>query len=191
VPELLQALFTAIADVLTKWFKTQGQVMPPTTPVVIPPPAIHPVRQWFIDRLGWTEQDHDKELAKGWIYTQLKNFKTVIGISNAWCAMAVNTALVTNGYVGTGDAGADSFIGYGPQVEPQEDAICVIRHVSGRFHVTLFSKWVDKEKKIGRFLGGNQNDSICYADYNVSGNKSGRDELISCCMPIKAKAKTT
>ena len=35
-------------------------------------------------RLGWTEFDHDAEIAKDWPLVGL-NYKTVIGTSHAWC----------------------------------------------------------------------------------------------------------
>lgn len=148
----------------------------PITPPASPPDLISiPWFKWFSDRLGWTEFDHDKELSKGWKYCGL-DYTTVIGSSHAWCAMALNTALIESGYKGTGSAAASSFEKYGTPCDWIQGAIVPIRHVGGSHHVTLFHHWVIKENRVAACLGGNQQNSISIAHYNLSGNSSGHEE---------------
>ena len=138
---------------------------------------------WFKIRNGWTEFNHTEELSKGWIYTNVPNYKTVIGSTYAWCAMSMNTALETNGYKGTKDAGAISFKNYGMPCEPKIGSIIVLQHSSGRHHVTTFVGWYDEKKTIMLGHGGNQSDAINVSKFNVSGNALGCDQIIACRWP--------
>jgi uncharacterized protein (TIGR02594 family) len=141
--------------------------------------------KWFNDRLGWTEFNKTKELSMGWKYTNVPNYKTVIGSTYAWCAMSLNTALETNGFKGTKDAAAVSFKNYGTPCEPKEGAIIVLQHSSGKHHVTVFKGWYDEKKTIMLGLGGNQNNSINVSKFNVSGNAYGCDQIIASRWPVK------
>lgn len=140
---------------------------------------IPPWVKWFNDRIGWTEFNHDKELSKGWKWTQVKSYKTVIGSAYAWCAMSLNTSLEENGLHGTMDAGADSFAHFGQRCDFKLGAILPIRHASGRHHVNIFIKWYDEAKKLAYCIGGNQGNAITIAIYNLSGNAHEHDEVMS------------
>lgn len=141
--------------------------------------------KWFDDRIGWTEFTHDKELSKGWKYTNVPSYKTVIGSNYAWCAMALCTALEENGYKGTKNAAAKSFVSLGLPCELVDGAIVVIKHTSGRHHVTLFNGWFNKEKKLMLGKGANQSNAVNVTKFNVSGNKNGCDEIIAIRWPVR------
>ena len=141
--------------------------------------------KWFQDRNGWTEFSHTAELSKGWKFTNVPNYKTVIGRTYAWCAMSLNTALETNGYKGTKDAAAISFKNYGLPCDYIIGAIIVLQHSSGQHHVTTFAGWYDEAKKIMLCLGGNQGNAINISKFNISGNSLGCDQVIACRWPVK------
>ncbi len=149
-----------------------------------------PWRQWFLERFGWTEFNHNAELAKGWPLVGLPQYKSVIGKTHAWCGMALATALHSCGLtIAKGAAGAANWSGYGTSIGwrhvgiPQ-GAIVVIRHFHGGHHVTT----ADRDHKVGeavlQALGGNQHDSINVTHFNVSGNHAGHDEIIYVGWPI-------
>ena len=157
----------------------------PIDPVKPIPELNEPVWfKWFMDRYGWTEFNHDKELSKGWKYTNCKSYKSVIGSDNAWCAMSLCTALEENGYKSSNDAAAVSFKNYGTACDYVKGAIIVIRHSSGAHHVTLFNTWVESGK-IMLCTGGNQSNAINTTKFNVSGNNNGCDQVVACRWPIK------
>lgn len=180
--ENVQTILKMVAELK---FSQVTKVPDSVTKPVISNTSSTPWVDWFIARKGWTEFDHDAELSKGWKYTNVPEYKTVIGANYAWCAQALNTALEINGYKGTKDASAISFQYYGNACSYLIGAIAVIQHVSGAHHVTTFAGWKDQTNKIGYFLGGNQQNSICVAEYNVSGNANGHDEIIALRWPIK------
>ncbi len=103
-----------------------------------------------------------------------------------WCAAGLNACLHEAGYKGTNSAGAASFDHYGiPLLEPSYGAIIRIQHVGGGHHVTTFSRWIDKSKHIGEFLGCNQSNMVKYSIYNVSGNAHGHDQIAAIRWPVK------
>lgn len=170
---------------------------PVATPVVNPPGGVHydtgddalcPWVGFLNSRLGWTEFDHDQQLSVDWHLSGL-NYKTVIGLVHAWCAMEANASLYYTGYVGTHNAGALSFEHLGIQCEFKRGAWVPIRHANGGSHITCFLYWVDEKNKIFAGIGGNQGDSIKVSHFNISGNHLGHDECVSGPRwPIKAIA---
>lgn len=160
---------------------------PPATvtslPAPKPDPVPDPVTQtpwvdWFKARDGWTEFDHDKELSKGWKYCGL-DYTTVQGSDHAWCAMALNTALIENGYKGTGSAAAASFAKYGVPCGFVRGAIIPILHAGGGHHVTTFDHWVDETQRLAALRGANQSNAVRVSVYNLSGNSHGHDEVMN------------
>lgn len=159
-----------------------GKVLPP------PPMGVYPWRQWFLDRLGWTEFDHDKELSVGWKFTNVPSYPTVIGAHYAWCAESLNFALATTGYQYSHDAGAISFVGVGTSVDWKTKgvplaAIVVIEHPDGEHHVTTANRDHKPGELILEALGGNQNNSICVEIFKVS---PGNHKILYVGMPVKA-----
>ena len=112
---------------------------------------------WFEQRLGWTEFDHDKELSRGWRLTSdCKSFRTVVGEEHAWCGMSLATALDDNGWQYPEECeAAIAYAKYGVKVAPETlYAIAVIEHASGKHHVAI---WMGDRM----ILGGNQDNKIC------------------------------
>lgn len=147
-----------------------------------------PWRQWFLDRLGWTEFDHDKELSEGWKYTNVPSYKTVIGSIYAWCAMSLDTALAVNGYKYSHDAAAISFIGVGTSVDWKSigiplAAFVVIEHATGGHHVTTANRTHKAGEMVLEALGGNQNNEICVETFDVS---PGHHKILYVGYPVKA-----
>lgn len=138
-----------------------------------------PWMEFMSAKLGWTEFDHDKELSKYWKYTNVPEYRTVIGAEHAWCAMLVCGALEETGYKSTRDAGADSFMYYGEKLStPKRGAVCVIKtgNTDSGYHVTFFDHFDDSGDLV--CLGGNQGDSVCYRTYSKS-------KLAACRWPVK------
>lgn len=129
---------------------------------------------WMTERMGWTEFDHTKELAKYWKLTNVPDYDTVIGSKYAWCALGINAALHDTGYKGNGRADAHSFVNYGTSCELKPGCIVVIQTSIG-YHVTFCFRIVDKDTFIGR--GSNQNNSICDEVFN-------RHSIVHTCWPI-------
>lgn len=135
---------------------------------------------WFINRLGWTEYTHDKELSKGWPLTKhCKHFKSVIGKVRAWCGMSLATALHESGYqypeqcetafeyekCGT-EIPVDGFIPKGALI------------VLTTSHVCVAYKDCSASDAYISVIGGNQSDSICV-------KKEPRRKIKAARWPIK------
>lgn len=130
-------------------------------------------------RLGWTEFDHDAEIAKDWGLVGLPQYKTVIGTSHAWCGLACAVALNSGGLKHPrGAAGAANWTGWGEPSEYVCGAFLPLRHASGGRHICCFLYWHDKEKKLAACIGGNQSNKYSIAVYNLSGNANGHDEVV-------------
>lgn len=151
-----------------------------------------PWRQWFLDRLGWTEVLRDEELSKGWVLTKYcKKFKTVIGAKYSWCGMSLATALDSCGYqYPEACERAEEWKTCGlpiawKTVGIPKGAIVVIKHPLGGHHVTTS----DEDHTPGEIriacLGGNQGNAIKRSIYNVSGKEHGHDEVVAVRMPIQ------
>lgn len=131
-------------------------------------------------RIGWTEQSHDKEIAADWPLVGLPQFKTVIGSSHAWCGLACATALHSGGLpYPKGAAGAANWEGFGDPCDFICGAFLPLRHAGGGRHITVFLYWADQSKKLAACLGGNQGDAYKISTYNLSGNASGHDQVMS------------
>lgn len=129
-------------------------------------------------RIGWSEFDHDRQIAKDWPLCGL-SYKTVIGTTHAWCGLACEIALHSGGLKGPhGSAGAASWAKFGEPCSYICGAFLPIRHKSGGHHITVFLYWVDKDKRLAACLGGNQGDRYRVSTYNLSGNKAGHDEVV-------------
>lgn len=150
----------------------------PAKPSPVVPPSDTPWMKFMLDRLGWTEFDHDKELSQYWKLSGL-NYTTIIGSDHAWCMMIGNAALVNTGFKGTGEADAASGARLGISSDYKYGAAIPIRHASGAHHFTFFHHWVDESKKLAACLGGNQGNLICIEVFNLSGNSQGHDECVS------------
>lgn len=174
----MSKILSIIWSIAKAWLNSPTPLPPQS--ITEPKPETIAWLDWFIFRLGWSEFDHDAELSKGWKYTSVPNYKSVIGIEHAWCAMSMNTALEENGYTGTKSAAAKSFMNFGNPSELKRGAIVLIRHATGSYHVTLFIK---KEGNILTGLGGNQNNRIKYMDFDVSGNDQDCDEIVAVRWP--------
>lgn len=147
-----------------------------------------PWRTWFLERLGWTEFDHDKELAKGWKATGL-DYKTVIGTKYAWCGMSLATGLLGGGYkIPKSSFRAAAWDGYGIKVDFQKvgipkGAVVTIRHNSGGRHVTTANRDHSPGEKVLEALGGNQGNAINVTKYSL---KPGHDTVVWVGLPTKA-----
>lgn len=150
-----------------------------------------PWRQWFLDRLGWTEFDHDKELSQGWQYTNVPNYKTVVGSVYAWCAESLGLALIVNGYTSSHDASALSYVTYGTEVLYLKSgipmgAIVVIEHASGGHHVTT----ANRDHKVGELvvegLGGNQDNEICVEKFVIDPKVQEHHKVLAVRWPVAA-----
>lgn len=145
--------------------------------------------KWFMERLGMNEANPDDvfELSKGWKYTNVPSYDTIVGGKYAWCGMSLATALAKNGYKYPEYAeAAYSYVDYGTKCELKPGAIVVIQHANKNHHVTTFVEWADQSSSMAKFLGGNQDDAIEVKDYDVSGNKNGQDEIIAIRWPVRA-----
>lgn len=131
-------------------------------------------------RLGWTEFNHDKEIAKDWPLVGLPQYKTVIGTSHAWCGLACAVALHSGGIKPPkGAAGAKNWENFGEPCEWICGAFLPIRHPGGGRHICCFLYWIDRENKIAACIGGNQSNAYSIARYNLSGNAKGHDEVVT------------
>jgi hypothetical protein len=162
-------------DLITKATQPKIKTVPINTD-----PTDEPVWvKWFEDRLGWNETKNDKELSKGWKYTNVPFYKSVKGKDRSWCAMSLCTALEESGYEGTHDAAAASFSFCGVKCGFIKGALLPIRHKNGGRHVNIFLYWVDEKQKLAMCLGGNQGNAISKAVFNLSGNDAGHDEIVN------------
>lgn len=145
-----------------------------------------------MERVGWTEFNHDKELSLGWPLVGLPQFKTVIGSDHAWCGMSLATALHSCGYaIPHSAAWAPVWDHYGTPIDwktvgiPQ-GAIVRIRHANGGAHVTTLDQAYPPNPGFIACLGGNQGDSIKVSIFDVEGNAHGHDEIAAVRWPVKA-----
>lgn len=189
----------AISQMVQK-LSLASQPQPQVPPISSQPPIIPPVdnsgipgRKWFLDRLGWTEYDHDAELSKGWVLTHYcKDYKTVIGTEHAWCGMSLATALHSDGYSYALDCeAASAWDDYGIAVDWKRlgiklgDIIC-IRHASGGRHVTTAYRDHAIGELVADCLGGNQGDSICVKRYQLNPAVESHDTIVAVRRPVKA-----
>jgi uncharacterized protein (TIGR02594 family) len=118
----------------------------------------------------------------------IKDYLTTGGVNLdpatlAWCAAFVNSSLAQAGLKGTGSNLARSFLNYGEAVDkPQRGDLAVFSRgdPNGPFgHVGFFDS-VNPDGTI-RVLGGNQSDSVSFANY-------GTDRLLGYRRPTGAPA---
>lgn len=131
--------------------------------------------------LGYNEDTHDKELTKlCWPETDdCKYLKTTRGMSNAWCSgfwCGINARV---GLPSTRSGGASSWRTFAIRCGYVFGAFLPIRHTNGSNHIAVFLWWIDKARMIAACLGGNQNNTVSIAAYNLSGNDKGHDEVIN------------
>lgn len=126
-----------------------------------------PWLDWFIDRLGWTEYTHDKELSKGWALSKYcKNYKTVIGKEHSWCGISGAMAMQSCGYKYPLQCEtAFEWIKYGTPIDWKKDgiprgAIIVLKESHLCF---CFEDHKPGPQPIKR-IGGNQNSSVNVKD---------------------------
>lgn len=155
-----------------------GIVVPPEVevPVVVPTIA---AKKWFMDRLGWSENnaEQNKELAKGWVLTKYcKAFKTCQGSEHAWCGMSMATAMKSAGYKYPEQCEtAYEWAKYGTQHDWKSFGIpegAIIVHDSS--HVNMCYQTMAKGGKSVMCIGGNQADKISIKSYSVSGIRAVR-----------------
>ncbi len=132
-------------------------------------------------KIGWTEFDHDAEIAQHWPIVGL-NYKTVIGTSHAWCGLACAIELHEGGVqIPKHAAGAANWEKDKDWSEPCAyicGAFLPLRHAKGGRHITIFLYWHDEKNKIAACLGGNQNNAYRISLYNLSGNANGHEEVV-------------
>ncbi len=142
-------------------------------PEVVKPESKGDMPFWvaqMLGRLGWTEFNHDKEIAKDWKWAGLPQYKSVIGKKNAWCGLACEIALRSGGLKGPkGSAAAASWSHFGEECEPICGAFAPIKHSGGGRHIGVFLYWIDEKKQIAAILGGNQSNAYTIASTNLSG----------------------
>ncbi len=155
--------------------------------------AALPWREWFKQRIGWTEFDDDKELSKGWVLTKnCKNYTTVIGNDQAWCGMSLASALNSSGYSYPVECeAAASYRSYGTAIDFDQNgiplgAIVVIKHISGSYHVTTANRIHKAGEKVVEGLGGNQSNSINVTTFQLDPQNPKHDTIAAVRWPAKA-----
>lgn len=150
-----------------------------------------PWRDWFIQRIGWTEFDHDTELSKGWPLTNAcKDYKTVIGVDHAWCGMSLASALNSGGYrYPKACEAAASYDDYGTEIDFRTNgiplgAIVTIEHYNGGRHVTTANRYHSPGEKVLSGLGGNQDDAIDVKSFFLDTKVKGHDRIVSVRWPV-------
>lgn len=135
----------------------------------------------FIHLLGLSETDPklNAELVPYWAKVGLPQFKTLAGNDHAWCALFGNAAYLKQGIKGSGSAAAAKVRQWGKECPWWFGASLGINHASGGDHETFFLYWVDEGKRLAACFGGNQSNKLSVAQYNLSGNKNGHDEVIN------------
>lgn len=116
-------------------------------------------------------------LVPEWRNEGLPGFKTLDGNDYAWCSNFVNFSFRKAGIKPTNNAGASSWRDWGKSCPYWFGAVLPIRHVSRKNHVTMFLYWIDEKKKIAACYGGNQGNHLSIAQYDLSGNDQGHDEV--------------
>lgn len=91
-----------------------------------------------------------------------------------WCSAFVNWCMDQSGIRGTKSAAAVSWLEWGRDCgdTPEEGCIVVFEWESGGHHVAFYDSGVDEDTI--KCLGGNQHDSVCYADFPVGSVMSYR-----------------
>lgn len=162
----------------------------PTAPEVSEPTPKMPADpqsrpQWllYLDaRIGWSEFTHDKQLGALWKkHTNLTAFTSVIGSSNAWCAMIACAALETSGLKSPHNGLASKFNGFGIEIDFEKDGIPAgahihLRHINedgslGGNHITFADRDHLPGEKSFDGLGGNQDNKIQVVKYLRSKHK--------------------
>ena len=130
--------------------------------------------------LGWTEFTHDKQLTKlCWPATDdCKELPSVIGRVYAWCSGFWCGIMKKLGLSHTQSGSASTWRKFGVKCGYIFGAFLPIRHKDGGNHITVFLWWINEKKKIAACIGGNQNNSVCIAEYNLSGNAAGHDQVM-------------
>lgn len=123
------------------------------------------------------------------IVTEMFSYTTYPTKANeAWCAADQCYVLAKTGYKNPRTALATGFNKYGVACELKKGAIVVIQHLTGsmkgRYHVTQFSHWVDEANGIAACIGGNQNNSVCYVNYDLK----TKEKVVACRWPVKEDA---
>lgn len=121
------------------------------------------------DEIGVNEKQFPDRIIE-YIRVTIKEGTAYIGPDTPWCAFFVNYIVSQAGLTGTYSGLARSFENWGrPVVDWRENAtngdIVVLSRTSNpRYgHVGFFAGWTDKGV---RLLGGNQNDSVCFKEYD-------------------------
>ncbi len=101
------------------------------------------------------------------------------------CSATVCWALEINGFKSTHDAWAESYKNYGVPCDLIPGAIVLIRHNTGRHHVTCCYELISlvKNYEAGKFLGGNQNGKLQISTYSF--DPLG-DQIVAIRKPILA-----
>lgn len=135
----------------------------------------------FLHLLGKHETDAalNAALVPEWAKEGLPGYKTLAGNTHAWCSVLVNASFRKQGVPGTNSAAAASWSKWGVKCPFWFGAVCDFRHSSGGRHVGYFLYWIDKSRGVAAVYSGNSGNRLCVAAYNISGNKSGHDELVS------------
>lgn len=85
-----------------------------------------------------------------------------------WCSDFVNFCVERAGLAGTNSAAARSWLGWGREIaKPRRGAITVLSRGKLGAHVAFYVGR-GPGKLVLRLLGGNQGNSVCVADYDVS-----------------------
>ena len=106
-----------------------------------------------------------------------------------WCAAFVNACLTDAGIHGTHIAVAKDFLSWGQAlVQPRFGAIAVLDRVGGG-HVGFYIG-TTREGKV-ELLGGNQNDMVCYKDFNKTKVRSYRWPSLSDKLNLKSVLKSS
>lgn len=145
------------------------------SPVTLKPNEA-PWMDWLEAKKGMNEASNNKELAYGWRYTSVPEYKTVVGADHAWCKMTVNWAMAATGHKYNLSAAAIDGLKMGTPCEKKYGAIKVVEHVGGRLDGHHHITFVDHDGD----LGGNQHDSICTQPINPS------DRVLGYRWPVKA-----
>ncbi len=150
--------------------------------ILAQPPPQYPWMDLLSAHLGQREDDPKLNawLSPYWKKLCGLNFTNLVGLEHAWCGLTAATVLFLSDLSYAKDpASAASWREYGTLCEYKFGALIPIRHVSGAWHITFFVKWIDEKNRIALLRGGNQNNTLCEATYNLSGNDAGHDECPS------------
>ena len=131
--------------------------------------------------LGRDEEDPalNAALVPEWAKEGLPGYKTLAGNEHAWCSVLVNASFRRLNIIGTNSAAAASWRTWGESCPYWFGSVLGIRHATGRGHVCYFLYWIDESKRVAACYGGNQNNKLSVAAYDISGNARGHDEPVN------------